>query len=90
MLSVILLLFAASSLVRIYKKVFLVIWRNAIINHMIAAALLNSVVILFSVFSIEFRDLLYSFVYVTDKASRYLTGTEVRTLRYPGPGVIRS
>ncbi len=84
MLSAVLILFSASALVRLYKTAFFLDWRDVIINHIIAAALLNSIVIILSVFSSEFREFFYSIVYITEKASKYLTETAVHTLRYPG------
>lgn len=78
----VLIFLASSFIVRMYSKRY-VDYIDRIMFDLALAIGIHSAIILATVFNESFREILYSFIYVTEKADRYLFG-EVHTNRYPG------
>ncbi len=78
-----LVLMTASFLIRKYATLYKYKYLDAIINDLSYSILINSLIILLTVYSNEFKEFIYQYIYITEKAERYLFG-DVEVNRYPG------
>lgn len=77
-------LFSSLFIVKKYFEYYPLSWINRLTNDMLVAVLFNSCILIFSAFSEDFRNFIYQFISLTEKAARYTHGIEVSNPRYSG------
>lgn len=86
-LSSIFVLFSSSVIVRMHIYAYKRKWLDKLIRNLLITAVVNSIFIFGAASSDGFRDIIYDFIFITERATRYAFEMQVHNPRYPGLNV---